>query len=125
MKYLLDTHIIIWWLTEPQNIAINARNVISDKKQEIFMSSISFWEIAIKQNLGRLVVPANLIDILTHEGFQLLPLSAQEALSVADLPLIHTDPFDRMLIMQSKLNDLILITRDKKIAEYPVLTLSA
>ena len=125
MKYLLDTHIIIWWLIDPKKITPKARNIIADKKQEIFISSVSFWEIAVKQGLGRLTIPTDPIEILTREGFQLLPLTAHEALSVVDLPHIHADPFDRMLIMQSKLNDLVLITRDKKIMEYPVITLTA
>lgn len=124
MKYLLDTHIILWWLTEPKKIAVKARHIIEDKKQEIFISSVSFWEIALKQELGRLLVPMDPIAVLMREGFQLLSLSAYDALSVHDLPMIHTDSFDRMLIMQSKLNDLVLITRDKKIMEYPLTTLN-
>lgn len=123
MKYLLDTHIVLWWLTDPKKIASKARLIIEDKKQEIFVSSVSFWEIALKQELGRIIVPMDPIDVLIREGFQLLALSAKDTLSVKDLPMIHTDPFDRVLIMQSKLNDMILITRDKKIIEYPVATL--
>jgi PIN domain nuclease of toxin-antitoxin system len=125
VKYLLDTHIMIWWLIEPKKIAPKARHIMEDKKQEVFISSVSFWEIAIKQSLGRLTIPADPIEILTKEGFQLLALTAHEALSVVDLPMIHGDPFDRMLVMQSKLNDLVLITSDKKIMEYPVPILKA
>lgn len=125
MKYLLDTHIILWWLTEPNKIANKARKIICDKKENIFISSASFWEMAIKKSIGKLILPGNIIEILSGEGFEILPITAKESLSVADLPLIHADPFDRMLIIQAKLNDLVLITCDEKIINYPVVTLKA
>lgn len=123
MRYLLDTHIILWWLTEPETLKSNVKKIISDKKQSIFLSSASFWEMAIKQSIGRLTLPKNMIQFVTKEGFEVLPLTAEECLSVADLPLLHQDPFDRILVVQAKLNDMILITRDKKIRAYPVVTL--
>ncbi|MFI4937980.1 MAG: type II toxin-antitoxin system VapC family toxin [Candidatus Berkiellales bacterium] len=123
MNYLLDTHIILWWLTEPEKIATTARKIISDKKEQIYLSGASFWEMAIKQSIGRLKLPVNIIEVLVSEGFETLPIMPQECLSVADLPPIHHDPFDRMLVVQAKLNDLVLITKDEKIISYPVLTL--
>ncbi|MGE3320235.1 MAG: type II toxin-antitoxin system VapC family toxin [Candidatus Berkiella sp.] len=125
MNYLLDTHVILWWLTEPKNISTKARKIISDKEENIFISSASCWEMAIKKGVGRLKFPANLLEILTNEGFDIISISASESLSVADLPLIHHDPFDRMLIIQAKLNDMVLITRDETIMKYPVITLKA
>jgi len=125
MNYLLDTHVILWWLTEPKNIAVKARKIISDKEENIFISSASCWEMAIKKGVGRLKFPSNLLEIITAEGFNIIPINAIESLSVADLPLIHHDPFDRMLVMQAKLNDMILITRDETIMKYPVITLKA
>jgi len=125
MKYLLDTHVILWWVTEPKKIAPKARKIIADKRNVIFLSSVSFWEMAIKQSIGRLLIPGNILDILNAENFELLSLSAQDALSVSDLLFIHPDPFDRMLIMQAKLHDLVLITADAVLAEYPVVTLEA
>lgn len=123
MKYLLDTHIILWWLTEPEKLTSKARKVISDKIDPICVSSVSLWEMAIKQSLGKITLPNNMIDILSSEGFEMLPITAPECLSVADLPFLHYDPFDRLLVMQAKLNDLVLITRDEKIMSYPVITL--
>jgi len=123
MNYLLDTHIILWWLTDPNQIAPKARKIISDRKQKIYLSSASFWEMAIKKSIGKLTLPNNILEILIHTGFELLPITTQEALSVADLPLLHMDPFDRMLIMQAKLNDLVFITRDEKLTDYPIITL--
>lgn len=124
MKYLLDTHIILWWLTTPEKIHKKAQKIIKDKSNSIYVSSASLWEMAIKKSIGRLTLPHNLIEIMAIENFKILPINAEESLNVADLPMHHTDPFDRLMIMQAKLNDLIIITRDAKFAEYPVITLA-
>lgn len=81
--------------------------------------------MAIKKGVGRLKFPTNILEILTGEGFEIIPITANESLSVSELPLIHQDPFDRILIVQAKLNDMILITRDETIMQYPVITLKA
>ena len=125
MQYLLDTHIILWWLTEPEKIKSKARNIIKDKSNTIFISSASFWELGIKKSLGRLTLPHNLLETITAENFKILPIQPAEALGITDLPLLHADPFDRLLVMQAKLYDLIIITRDSAIMEYPVITLNA
>lgn len=125
MKYLLDTHIVLWWLATPEKINSKARKIIRDKHNEIFVSSASFWEMAIKKSLGRLTLPHNLIETLSMESFKILPILPEEGLGVADLPFLHSDPFDRLLIMQAKLNDLVIVTHDSKISEYPVVTLKA
>lgn len=125
MRYLLDTHVILWWLTEPKKIKSKSARIISDKNNRIYLSSASFWEIAIKKGLGRISLPQNLIETLTAEGFEMLPITPEEGLGVADLPHLHSDPFDWLLIIQAKLNDLIIITHDAKIKRYPVITLDA
>jgi PIN domain nuclease of toxin-antitoxin system len=125
MQYLLDTHVILWWFTTPEKISTKARKLIKDKSNNIFLSSASFWEMAIKKSLGRLTLPHNLIEAVATESFKILPIMPEESLGVADLPLIHSDPFDRLLIIQAKLNDLVIITHDAKIAEYPVVTIKA
>ena|SRR5579864_3994861 len=125
MQYLLDTHVLLWWFITPEKISVKARKIIRDKSNEIFISSVSFWEMAIKKSLGRLTLPHNLIEAVTAESFKILPIMAEEGLGVADLPLLHTDPFDRLLIIQAKLHDLVIITKDSKIAEYSVITIKA
>jgi PIN domain nuclease of toxin-antitoxin system len=125
MKYLLDTHVILWWISEPEQISSKARKIISDKNIKVLISSVSIWEMSIKKSLGRLSFPSNLIQVLESEGFEMLPMNGIEAISIAELPLIHQDPFDRMLVMQAKINDLVLITRDAKIIKYPVVTIKA
>ncbi len=125
MRYLLDTHVILWWLTEPKKIKTRTLKIISDKANHVFISSASFWEMAINKSIGRLTIPHNLIETLVTEGFQILPISPEESLGVADLPLIHSDPFDRILIIQAKFHDLVFITADPKIGEYPIVILNA
>lgn len=125
MRYLLDTHVILWWFTAPEKIHNRARKIIKDKSNNIFVSSVSFWEMAIKKSLGRLTLPHNLIEAVAIESFKILPIMPEDCLGVADLPLLHADPFDRLLVMQAKLNDLIIITRDIAIPDYPVVTISA
>ena len=123
--YLLDTHVLLWWLTTPKKIGPQALKIIHDKSNKISFSSVSLWEMAIKKSLGRLTFPHNLIQTIAAEGFSLLPIMPEEALGVADLPMIHTDPFDRLLIMQAKLYNLTILTRDAKFKAYPVATLKA
>jgi PIN domain nuclease of toxin-antitoxin system len=125
MRYLLDTHVVLWWLTEPEKIHTKAQKIIRDRSNEIFISSASFWEIAIKKSIGRLTLPHNLLETVAIEGFKILPIMPEECIGVADLPLLHTGPFDRLLVLQAKLYDLVIITRDTKIAEYPAVTLRA
>lgn len=125
MQYLLDTHIILWWFTTPEKISKSAQKIIKDKSSEVFLSSASFWEMAIKKNLGRLTLPHNLIEAAAAENFKILPIMPEECLGIVDLPLIHNDPFDRLLVIQAKLRDLVLITKDATIAEYPVVTIKA
>jgi len=78
-----------------------------------------------KKSLGRLTLPHNLLESVAMENFQILPIMPQECLGVADLPLLHTDPFDRLLIIQAKLNDLIIIAKDKDIKKYPATIVTA
>lgn len=120
IMYLLDTHIILWWLMTPDNLSAAAHQIITDRHNTIFVSSISFWEMSIKSSLGKLTLPNNLLTILKTDGFKVLPLIPEESLTIMDLPPIHQDPFDRMLIAQAKYNNLVFLTRDKKIQEYPI-----
>lgn len=120
MNYLLDTHVLLWWLTDPQKLSEKAQEIIRNRTNLIYVSSASIWEIAIKKSIGKLTLPHNLLATVTAEFFKFLPILPEEALGIADLPLLHADPFDRLLIMQAKLHDLVLITNDAKITEYPV-----
>lgn len=125
MQYLLDTHVILWWLLEPKKLSKKAQAIISNRENKIYTSSVSFWEMAIKSKLGRLNIPNNIITLLKQESIETISMTPEDALSIINLPIHHNDPFDQMLVIQAKNHDMVLITRDAKIIKYPVTTLKA
>lgn len=123
--YLLDTHVLLWWLSDPSRLSDGAREAISDGSHAVYLSAAAAWEIGIKKALGRLEIPGNLQEVLEKEHIEVLPITLPHALGVADLPMHHQDPFDRMQIVQARMESLVLITRDPQISDYDVEVLSA
>ncbi len=121
-RYLLDTHILIWWLYDLPQLDGAIRNIIANKNNDIVVSVASIWEIEIKKALGKLVIDESYFDAIEENGFALLPIFASHALAIKDLPAIHKDPFDRMLVAQAICEKLVLLTNDAIIARYPVKT---
>ena len=124
MKGLLDTHTFLWWnLGDPQ-LSQTAREFISDGNNEVYLSAASAWEIAIKCAKGRLTLPENperyVGNRMAHYRFLPLPIQLSHALHVFGLPAIHQDPFDRLLIAQSRLEDIPIVTSDSEMARYKV-----
>jgi PIN domain nuclease of toxin-antitoxin system len=118
VRLLVDTHFLVWWAAG-RRIPKQAASIIQDPANEIYASAASVWEIAIKVGLGRLDVdPAELARALDDGGFKPLPVTAHHAIAVAALPAFHRDPFDRLLVAQSKVEHLSLLTQDKVLAEY-------
>ncbi len=99
--------------------------MIADGATVVFASAAAAWEMAIKKTLGRLEFPGNLDDVLRDGRIDVLPITLAHALAVADLPLHHRDPFDRVLVAQARLEGLVLVTRDAKIAAYDLDVLPA
>ena len=120
MKYLLDTHSLLWTIFEPEKLSAEAQEIILDRDNIIFISLISLWEISIKQNIGRLDIPEEFFEVVTKGGFEILSLNMLQIEQYRMLPLYHRDPFDRMLVIQAQLQKLILITRDSEISQYDV-----
>jgi PIN domain nuclease of toxin-antitoxin system len=120
MNLLLDTHTVIWALSNAPTLSLEAREVIVRGDNLVFVSAASAWEIAIKKRLGKLKAPDNYLEELTRHRFTPLDISAQHALAVEHLPELHRDPFDRMLIAQAKLEKLTIVTRDEIIPRYGV-----
>lgn len=123
MKYLLDTHAFLWTLAKTGNLSKRALSVIKNPDNEIFVSAVSLWEIAIKVRIQKLnldtVRPDELIAFAEKMQFQLIDLSAEEAASYYQLnEPTHNDPFDRMLIWQSILRNMTLITKDKQFKNF-------
>lgn len=124
MKALLDTHTFLWWNLDAPQLSSTAREIIGDGRNEIFLSAASAWEIAIKYARGRLELPETpevyVPNRMTRHNFSPLPIHLSHALQVYKLPDIHQDPFDRLLVAQSQLEDLTLLTTDQEVARYGV-----
>jgi PIN domain nuclease of toxin-antitoxin system len=123
MRLLLDTHIFCWSFYEPRRISRDTRELMN-RAEEVFVSSASIWEIAIKVRLGKMKAdPQELFDQIAANNFRELPVLSKHALLVADLPLYHTDPFDRLLIAQAISEPLHLLTTDPQLKQYSELVI--
>ena len=124
MKYLLDTHAFLWFISEDERLSNHVCDIIRKRDNEIYFSAGSAWEIAIKTGLGRLSIQGELehflIDQLSVNQMLALPITLSHAACTRQLPAIHKDPFDRILIAQSILEKMSLITRDRIMKEYDV-----
>jgi PIN domain nuclease of toxin-antitoxin system len=124
LNLLLDTHILIWWLTASNRLSKTARQVIVDA-DSVYVSAASIWEIAIKVARGKLQVEGDLQQHLAGNQFQELPVRVAHAVAAARLPRHHGDPFDRMLAAQAARESLTLLTSDERLKAYDVSILLA
>ncbi len=124
MKYLLDTHTFLWWITDSQHLSQISREIVGDGHSELYWSSASSWEIAIKYNLGRLPLPEApelLIPTeLAKNRIDVLPIFNEHAFKAGQLPMHHRDPFDRLLIAQAQLEGMGIISDDHQMSLYDV-----
>lgn len=121
MKFLLDTHILFWAAGSPQKIPPKMRAIIEDENHDLYFSVASIWEISIKNKLGRSdfsVDPRTFRIALMENGYLEMPIKGDHALFVYDLPDLHKDPFDRILIAQSSLENMPILTVDQKVIDY-------
>jgi PIN domain nuclease of toxin-antitoxin system len=116
---LLDTHVVLWWLADDPALADEVKDRL-DHEPDVYVSAATIWEVAIKQAIGKLPEPAGLPELVRDSGFIELPIRSQHAITAARLPLIHRDPFDRMLVAQAREEDLTLVTRDAMCQQYEV-----
>ena len=124
MTLLLDTHVLLWWLADDLRLTPAMREAIADPSTSVMVSAASAWETAIKAAVGKLTVPDGLQQELKRHGFDELPVTVEDGLAAGALPRHHSDPFDRMLIAQAARRRLVVVTADRRFAEYDVLTLS-
>jgi len=121
VNFLLDTHLILWAATNPHRLSEDARRIVLDSANELFYSAASLWEIAIKRGLGRSdfqVDPRRLWRMLPLNGYRELPITGEHGIAVETLPLLHKDPFDRLLLAQARVESMVLLTKDLQLAEY-------
>ena len=120
MTLSLDTHVFLWWLDDPQLLSKAARKAISDGKNTVYVSAAVIWEIPIKKALGKLDAPDDLEAAMVANRFLSLPVTMSHALAVKALPDLHRDPFDRLLIAQTRHEGFKFVSRDSYIASYDV-----
>ena len=124
MKLLLDTHLLLWAAGEPDRLPIAARALMDDPDNELLFSTASLWEIAIKGGLTRkrkdFHVDARVLRRgLLDNGYTELPVASEHAVAIDGLPLLHKDPFDRILVAQATVEGIVLLTADPLVAQYP------
>ena len=119
MRYLLDTHVLLWARSAPEKLSREAIAILESQESELHVSMATLWECAIKSSIGRLDVPNNFYRIVARE-YTLLGMDIAHLEAYANLPMHHRDPFDRLLIVQAQFAGLILLTHDRNIARYDV-----
>ena len=124
MRLLLDSHTLLWALSDVPRLGVLAQEAITSPDNEVFVSAVNIWELAAKREKGTLSAPNDLTTIVEQRGFAPLPLSLFHAEQAAMLPMHHRDPFDRMLIAQTQAEGLILMTRDPYIRRYGIRTMT-
>lgn len=129
MNLLLDTHVLLWWMADDPTLGHRARNAIADPGNGVWVSAASAWEIAIKAALGRLTLPGSVAEVLpavlVDNDFSPLPITVEHSLRVSELPPVHADPFDRIIIAQAITQSWMIVTADAVFARYPVNILPA
>jgi PIN domain nuclease of toxin-antitoxin system len=120
VRVLLDSHIALWALGDPGRLTGSAVEILEDGGNEVFVSAASIWELRLKASRGKLVLPPEFETALAETGFGELPVRWAHAVKAAELPPLHSDPFDRLLIAQSQVEGLVLVTRDALVLQYDV-----
>lgn len=122
MKFLLDTHVLLWALSEPEKLSEQARIALEETENELRISSISLFEVATKSRLGKLQVPPSLLNdwqfVISRLGASMLTLDGAEAVQAGRWKVKHRDPFDRLLAAQAVENDLVLISKDRALRQF-------
>lgn len=129
-KYLLDTHILIWWLTDDSRLSKKMREILANRENYIFISAVSAWEMSIKLGTNsnqssqdkKLKMSVDLQDCFIKTDFEVLPIGLKHIFELEKLPNLHKDPFDRMLISQAISEECVLISADGKISQYSSIT---
>jgi len=120
MNLLLDTQVLLWWLADDDRLDLPSRQAIGLPANEVFISAATVWEISIKQALGKLDAPDDLMEQVELAGFTAAVITMRDGMSAGSLPPHHDDPFDRMLIAQAVSRGLTIVTADKRFVEYGI-----
>ena len=125
MRLLLDTHTALWFFEDPSRLSSEARSAIEDSASVAFLSAASVWEWSLKRLRGKVSMPIDMTEAATRASFLELSVTWFHGTTAASLPSLHGDPFDRMLIAQALVEELVLVTRDPLVQQYEVATMPA
>ena len=125
MRLLLDTHAALWFFGDPSGLSDEAREAIVDRENLAYLSAASVWEWALKRSRGKVSMPIEITEAAERASLLELPVTWSHGTTAASLPRLHGDPFDRMLVAQALVEDLVLVTRDPLVTQYDVATLPA
>lgn len=120
MKLLLDTHAALWWLSDDDRFGAAAADALADATNQVLLSAVVAWEVAIKRSLGKLEAPADFAPTLLGAGARPLAVTLEHAAAVEELPWHHRDPFDRMLVAQAQVERAVLVSHDEALRAYGV-----
>jgi PIN domain nuclease of toxin-antitoxin system len=123
MNLLIDTHVFLWWDSQPEKIPTTTLSVLEDPDNIVWLSLVSIWEVQIKTQMGKLVLNNSLDNLVQQQqqnGIQLLPIKLNHILALQPLPYYHKDPFDRLLIAQSVAENLICVSADSVFKQYNI-----
>lgn len=121
-RYLVDTHVFLWALSGSKRLRKTVSTVIADPDSLVFVSVASLWEISIKTTIGKLKIPGDFFEVVSESAYEVLPILLPHLDRYRALPLLHRDPFDRLLVAQAQEESLTLVTNDQAIAAYDGLT---
>jgi Uncharacterized protein conserved in bacteria len=122
-SYLLDTNVLIWLSSDLKRIPRSVLDVLEDSESALWVSTVSFWELAIKQTLGKIDASIRFDQMEKRPGISELTISSKYTTELRSLPMLHGDPFDRMLVAQAMVEGMVLVTGDRRLARYPVAVL--
>jgi PIN domain nuclease of toxin-antitoxin system len=125
VRLLFDTNAVVWWLADDPRLGRDARAAVADPANDVYVSAASIWEAEIKRAMRRAGFDVDLGPVLAEEHVVPLPITIAHAVRAGRLPLLHGDPFDRMLVAQAQLEGLAIVTNDRAIAGYDVLVVPA
>jgi PIN domain nuclease of toxin-antitoxin system len=121
LKYLLDTHALLWWLSDDKRLGPSVRKTIANPSSDILVSAASFWEIVVKMRVGKITADIDdIVDAVDDQGFNLVNIRPEHLRVLVNLPIHHRDPFDHLLIAQAIVEKAIFISEDASTPKYPV-----
>lgn len=120
MKLLLDTHAALWWLSDDDRLGVSSANLITDASNQVLLSAAVVWEVAIKRSLDKLDAPGDFAATLLRAGALPLPIGIDHAEAVGGLPWHHRDPFDRLIVVQAKIEQAVVVSNDEALRPYAV-----